>query len=413
MTYEPGPAMGPTLYDFAGVGQHASSEELLDSVVVVGTLPPGATRVRAAFALEALLDPDFRAAYDDHLRNGRTWREQHHLPLLPEMPAAEWGSDEMGEWVRRASEVLVPSRPAPGRIVSVVSRLRLISNSRVHRLLVPAILLAGATPLLVTGSLPLQNVMLRILGDGPLASAVTISVAFLLGGALTALIDSMHSWRFRGGALIVAALTPALSAFPIAWVGLAVLLATYTLLGGFADRSYRTWAATEPLPTAPHSPWEPVDGRSSTRLGSSTADPVQAAAVLRAWASRLGHPVAAAQPVDLVAATVAADGWAFALGADSLTQAASFGPASLGAISAAVARAAGYPEPTMPLLPGPDASERRLPGLRTAVRDWKAWAELQLGRRNAESAIAAAAGDLVWGGGDEDRLSRLSRSLIR
>jgi hypothetical protein len=96
-----------------------------------------------------------------------------------------------------------------------------------------------------------------------------------------------------------------------------------------------------------------------------------------------------------------------------LTQAASFGPASLGAISAAVARAAGFAEPTMPILPGPEATERRMAGLSTALLDWKSWAELQLGRRDAATAVAAAAGDLVWGGGNEDRLSRLARTLLQ
>jgi hypothetical protein len=114
---------------------------------------------------------------------------------------------------------------------------------------------------------------------------------------------------------------------------------------------------------------------------------------------------------DLVAAVITADAWAFALGADSVSQAASFGPASLGAISASVSRASGFGEATLALLPGEWASPRRMPGLTEACVDWYSWATLMLGTERGRRAVEIAASDLAWGGGGDDRLARLARFM--
>ncbi len=413
MNFQLDPIQGPTLYDFAGLSPTCSTPDLLAAVGELSTRTPGASRVRAAFALEALLDDEFRKVYDDHLRKGTPWREENQLPLLPDMPDAEWGSDEMGEWVRQAGGILTPRRPSPSRLASMAATARRLSSKPSHRFLYPFLLMLGSLPVVTLGELPVLEYFGGLLDFHWQALAATAVVISLLGAILRMAHDTFNSWLARAALTATALVTPTLSAQPELLAVHLLVLAVLGLLGTAAERAYRDWLTTEPLPPAPRSSWEPVDGRSCTRLGASTSDPVQAASVLRAWATRLGHPVVAATPADLVAATIASDCWAFALGADSLTQAASFGPASLGAISAAVARAAGYPEPTMPILPGREASERRMPGLTTSVRDWRAWAELQLGRREAGGSLIAAAGDLVWGGGDEDRLAHLARTLLR
>ena len=178
-----------------------------------------------------------------------------------------------------------------------------------------------------------------------------------------------------------------------------------------AERAEASWASEAILPPTPHSPWVPVDGQSQTRLGSGTASPTLAAGVLRAWAGRLGFPLSDASADDLVSAVITADAWAFALGADSISQGANFGPASLGAISAAIARASGHGEPTLPMMQGDWASPNRMPGLREALLDWKSWASLQLGPERAAYALETAAADLAWGGGGDDRLTRLARVI--
>jgi hypothetical protein len=413
MNAELDPTRGPTLYDFAGVSVHATDPELFEALAQLSSHRPGAARIRASLSLEALLDADYREIYDDHLRKGTPWREENQLPLLPQMPPADWGTPEMGEWVRQTGEILTPRRPAPTGLARLGRAGRDLVRFRPPRFLFAVLVLIGAAPFLMSESLPLYRMLDNRVDGNSVALALTTAVAFLVGAFFSAPFEASKSWIVRGSLLFGAPLAAMVSVWPATAVAVGAMICVGSLVGLRAEKAYQDWAAAEIRPPAARSPWEPVDGRSSTRLGASTVDPVQAASVLRAWATRLGHPVAAASPQDLVAATVAADCWAFALGADSLTQAASFGPASLGAISAAVARAAGFAEPSMPILPGPDATERRMAGLSSALLDWKSWAELQLGRRDAATAVAAAAGDLVWGGGNEDRLSRLARTLLQ
>lgn len=413
MTTPADPNRGPTLYDFAGVSPSADEHELLEAVAALSSRAPGASRVRAGFALEALLDERFRELYDEHLREGQSWRDQRDLPLLPPMPDAEWGSNEMGQWARATSEILRPKRPLPGRLARIGSTGQLLASRDAHRLLYPGLLVAGALPFVQLGNLPLLNVLRDTVSGTGVAEALAIAIAFLVGGVLALVHSTLRDWRARASLLVIAGMLPAVTVHrDFLFVALGLLS---TVLAGAtaAHRAHAVWQSSDAVPPAPESPWAPVEGRSRTRLGADTSDPVRAASVLRAWATRLGHPLASATPTDLVAAVIAADGWAFALGADSLDQAASFGPASLGAISAAVARAAGYPEVAMPLLPGPEATERLMPGLGASLQDWRHWSELQLGRRNAGSALDQAAGDLIWGGGNEDRLARIARSLRR
>jgi hypothetical protein len=405
---------GPTLYDFAGMPFDATYSRLLDRMAELSNERPGASRIRAALAIEALLDDDFRTLYDQHLANGTPWREQNQLPLLPDMPAVEWGSAEMAEWVKQASGVLAPKRPDPGKLAALSHTCMRLADRHVSRFLYPLVVLTSGALAHATFGLTILDTFRGVLGGPTVSLALLAGLGAALGTLFTAAHHAMRSWKAQGCALLVAASLAFIAARPSVMLPVtALVMVIFYVFAGASDRSRKVWVTSTPTPLAPPSPWEPVDGQSRTRLGAGTADPAQAAAVLRAWSQRLGHPLADASLSDLVAATVASDAWAFALGADSLAQAASFGPASLGAISAALARASGFAEEAMPLLPGPESTESRMPGLQSSLLDWKSWAELQLGRREASKALFSAAADLSWGGGNEDRLSRLARTLVR
>jgi hypothetical protein len=398
-----------TLYDHAGVRSDATITDLLDRFASLSVQSPDAFRVRAAIALEALIDEDFRAAYDRHLSIGGTWRETNHLPNLPSMPASDWGSPEMTEWIEQSKSILTPTRRSPNRLERLPRQAR-----HLLEIDVPVMFWAVAGMLLLLAGASAGNgwfnELLQVKTFGvPAVGAIGAGIGSLLGNVF----GNARIWQTRVVVAVSTLLvipTLALNLWAAATLAfLAVLSVTY--LSVRATRAEREWVSEPVLPPAPVSPWIPVEGRSATRFGAGTASPEQAAAVLRSWATRVGFPVVEASDDDLVAAAVAADAWAFALGADSVSQAASFGPASLGAISAAISRASGFGEPTLALLPGEWASPRRMPGLTEACIDWRSWATLMLGSDRGRRAVEVAASDLAWGGGGDDRLARLARFM--
>jgi hypothetical protein len=398
-----------TLYDHAGVSTEASSSELLERFSGLSNQTPDAFRVRAAIALEALIDEEFRQAYDRHLSISGDWRETNHLPNLPPMPAAAWGSDEMSEWIDQTKAILTPTRREPRPLERLPRQANRLLGINPHMFVWGALgmflVLAGSS----FGNGPLTD----LLGVKTLGVPAVAALGAALGSVLGNTFNNSRTWQVR---LIIALSTPVVVPLIPVHLGAATLLLvlvviSVSLLARRAKNAEHNWATEPLLPPAPPSPWAPVDGLSATRLGAGTTTPSQAAAVLRAWAIRVGFPVIDASDDDLVSAVVAADAWAFALGADSVAQAASFGPASLGAICAAIARASGHGEPTLALLPGEWASPRRMPGLIQACVDWRSWATLMLGEERGRRAVDVAASDLSWGGGGDDRLARLARFM--
>lgn len=81
---------------------------------------------------------------------------------------------------------------------------------------------------------------------------------------------------------------------------------------------------------------------SCTRYGADATDPNRAGSVLRARAAAGGVSVQAAGPLDLAAATVAADAWLWLCGTDTFDHPAAHGQAALTALAAILSRAAGH-----------------------------------------------------------------------
>ena len=399
-----------TLYDIAGLNPDASTEAVLEMMAKLMGDRPDAYRVRKAIALEALADEDFRLAYDSHLSTGAVWREDNHFPILPAMPSAGWGTDEMAAWIEQTKNIIIPTRRNPKGI----EKLHVLARRY----------LTYVIPIWAWGLyMTMTTLFAAAIGAGTLSQIYNIPT---LGepavAAIGAFLGSMTGYSFKVArqwqtrAIILFATIFAGPLLFVSYIFSTLLLIiiitgviTASILGARAESE---WVKEPILPIAPYSPWAPVDGLSATRLGAGTSNPAQAAAVLRAWAGRVGFPVIDTDEENLVSAVIAADAWAFALGADSVSQAANFGPASLGAISASISRAAGFGENLLPMLPGEWASSAKMPGLKEACLDWKSWAIQQLGTEKGLRSLEIAAADLCWGGGGDDRLTRLARYMI-
>lgn len=135
---------------------------------------------------------------------------------------------------------------------------------------------------------------------------------------------------------------------------------------------------------------------SVTRFGSSLDTPVTASAVLRALASRLGSSLLPASEVDLVAATIAADGWMLTLGAGALADATVLDAAASAALVNVLLRASGMGAPsidqrTQLLSMGRVPSSE--PAHAAAADAYRAWAERML-EYHAPEALLRAAADL-------------------
>jgi hypothetical protein len=399
-----------TLYDVAGLLPVDSTESVLEEMAKLTGDRTDAYRVRKAIALEALADESFRHAYDKHLTTGAGWREDNHFPILPAMPAAGWGTDEMATWIEQTKNIIVPTRRDPRGFEKLPTRARTYFSHSI-----PTWLWCIYMSLVTLLSAALGAGILSPLYEIPtLGYPAVAAIGAFLGSTAGYCYQVARQWQTRAILLFVT-----LFAGPLLFVSyiLSLLLLVAVIAGVLTTsilgtRAEFDWASEPILPQAPYSPWAPIEGVSATRLGAGTSTPAQAAAVLRAWAGRVGFPVGDADDDDLVAAVITADAWAFAIGADSVSQAANFGPASLGAISASISRAAGFGEDPLPMLPGEWASSTRMPGLREACLDWKSWAIQQLGRERGLRAIEIAAADLCWGGGGEDRLTRLARYIL-
>ena len=81
-----------------------------------------------------------------------------------------------------------------------------------------------------------------------------------------------------------------------------------------------------------------------TAFGSLRHNPTAAAALLRARAAAAGATLHEAGQLDLVASTIAAECWMFAMNASSLNQPVRHGKAAVAALAAILARAAGSAE---------------------------------------------------------------------
>ena len=399
-----------TLYDVAGLHHDVSMESVLEEMARLTGDHTDAYRVRKAIALEALADESFRHAYDNHLSTGAGWREDNHFPILPAMPAAGWGTDEMAAWIEQAKNIIVPAKREPRGLE------KLPAQARAHLShVIPTWLWCIYMALVTLLSAALGAGTLNHLYNIPtLGIPAVASIGAFIGSSAGYSYQVARQWQTRAILLFATILAGPLIfvSFVLSLLLLIVLIAGVLGASFLGKRAESDWATEPALPQAPYSPWAPVEGISATRLGAGTSSPAQAAAVLRAWAGRVGFPVVDTDDEDLVAAVIAADAWAFALGADSVSQAANFGPASLGAISASISRAAGFGEDPLPMLPGEWASTTRMPGLKEAYLDWKSWAIQQLGRERGLRALEIAAADLCWGGGGEDRLTRLARYIV-
>lgn len=152
----------------------------------------------------------------------------------------------------------------------------------------------------------------------------------------------------------------------------------------------------------------------SAQLADLTRTPLETADPLRERADELGlacTDVAAVDTVDLVAATVAADAWLIATGANRFEQAASLGGRSLGALAALYARAAGQGEEVLGPLPGAEPWPMTLRALNARMPALRTWAHEHIGAENSIVAFQRAASDLAWGGGGDDRCGRVARYL--
>ena len=81
-----------------------------------------------------------------------------------------------------------------------------------------------------------------------------------------------------------------------------------------------------------------------TAFGSLRHNPTSAAALLRARAAAAGASLKDAEKVDLVASTIGAECWMFAVNASSLNQPVRHGVSAVAALAAILARAAGSAE---------------------------------------------------------------------
>lgn len=399
------------LYDHAGISHMAEQTEILEMAAKLTSQEPDAYRIRKAIALEALSDEDFRSSYNRHLASGAGWRENSNTPILSNMPIGDWGSEEMDSWIRNTEEVLRPKK----RKKSFIESIPVIGNKILDIVIPNFVWVITACILFLTPTILFSGWASNLLWDSNIFGSLLIVIFCVAIGVFSGNFFKISTkWNYRALVLLVFIIFTSTVSFDffLAIAISSIFSIVFTLFAKYADKQLRNWA-DEPSETfMSNSSWKVKDGMSTTRFGAATTTPEQAANVLRAWASRVGFPIADASRHDLVAAVIAADAWAFALSADSVSQAASFGPASLGAISAAISRASGFAEDTLPPLPGQSASQYRMPGLNESIRDWFSWATLQIGREAARKAMVDAASDLAWGGGGDDRLAALARTMV-
>lgn len=397
-----------TLYQLAGLSGAGRAEQL-----------------RRAICEEALLDESWRALYDQRLASGGDDPENGVLP-----GSHHAAGPEIDRIVRKTRSTLRRVRtdapeglPAPADTSAATT-----TGSRSGG--VASAVGAGRVPAWLWGA---------ILGVG--AAAAWLAVPGRFGAALTAAFDGAQhtavSMVLLRGALLGAALCGlplwTLGKLPVPWrrhliAGFAGAVCTFShgpLVMLFAAAGAATVALTAvqllDVWKGRHGgagPGADIDrsGESLTELGGgkdgtlygTSAHAAQAVAVLRAHASRLGAAVGPLDETDAAAAMIGADAWMFALGGRWFDQAASFGPASVGALAAVLARAAGEPVAALPDLGGRDADEVMFPGVEHFIARW-----VRVAARHGDAAVilTRAGDDLCWGGGGEDRLSLLGRRL--
>jgi len=115
---------------------------------------------------------------------------------------------------------------------------------------------------------------------------------------------------------------------------------------------------------------------------------------------------------DTAAAVVGAEIWMLACDATEFEQAASIGPAALGAYASILARSLGEPSPVLPPFPGEGAWPSTVEPLKAKVEQLRAWVEMNIGHESFADIAARAASDLVSAGGGDDRCARAARLLL-
>jgi hypothetical protein len=161
--------------------------------------------------------------------------------------------------------------------------------------------------------------------------------------------------------------------------------------------------------------------------GRFTGTPVQAADILCARSLELdGFDLGTEDPwlivdrvaverdeIDTYSCVLAAELWLLACDATEFEQAASIGPAALGAYAAILARAQGEPATGMPPVAGEEAWPSTVFAATAKIAVFKSAVESECGPGSFTEVATRAAADLSWGGGGNDRCSRMARLLAR
>jgi hypothetical protein len=163
------------------------------------------------------------------------------------------------------------------------------------------------------------------------------------------------------------------------------------------------------------------------RWGRFTGTPAQAADLLCARSFELdGFDLSTEEPwllvdrvvaerdvLDTFASVLAAELWLLACDATEFEQAASIGPAALGAYAAILARSRGDSIQSMPAITGEEAWPSTLYSASAKIALFKNVVESSCGPESFDEVAMRAASDLSWGGGGDDRCARMGRLLTR
>jgi len=375
--------------------------------------------IRSAICEEALLDDEWREMYDERLarhgddpENSVLPSSAAHLPPASD-PKAEQAAARTFEMLRKMRASEAPAGIGGTQKHPRGRRFRLSNIERAHYALQAAGVgvLAGASWVLLPGGRD-GSLGLALGGFMTATPLETVFRGALLGTALFSLPLAVvrdlpkPARRLTLGALGGLALTIGYSpAVAATFAVLGAIVGVLSLLGASDARTARSAHRRRTRSTRPAT--AAVTVPTQTLYGTSMSS-AQAVTVLRAHASRLGAPVGPIDSTDAAAAMIGADVWMFALGARWFDQAASFGPVSVGSLAAVLARAAGESVSALPDLGGETANESMFPGLGVFLASWTNAADAN---GNSRDILRRAADDLMWGGGGDDRLSRLGRSL--
>ena len=363
-------------------------------------------RVRSAMARDALADEAWVSRYLARPETGEDLEQL--LEGFPITIPRDLGTESSRQWAERLRQ---DSLYARGEHAQTTPALASTGPGSVSGPAVPTLALETANLIwskpwatgAVVAALAAVPSFVPYLGRGwPLAGMA--SIALLVAIALVATLYTLVSKQvLKRGPLPQLAVACLLSAAVLA---VASTVSAGLLLLGSALCAL-LWLYERPK-TSPAVTKRGGDATSHWGPNRSVLDEVDESVLglLRARASLYGVDCIPVEDLDRVAVVVGYDLWMFSLKAQSIDQAPWFGPASMEAVAALVARAAGHGRRSGSL-PGVPADAKDFPGIGRRTELWQAWIERAAGVENVPEVMARVASDLQ--GSYSDRVSRVSR----